>query len=225
MKKPLIRRIGYIILILTALFVLSLYAMAYLMSETRNPVGTLLTVIALDISGLAIASLHLGELKIDEHSILWENERVFVSHGLPHCISYPFHLEKPSVINGYVSGTKGPYEFFLTEFFGTSEENIEISRNLQTDFVVRPKIFVKGKGPGENVQAKSIIGPISLPSGNYAFRFGRHTGEIDAIFSLEKTVRKKAYENLYAFGLTVFEVAIPVLITGVISLAFGTLVS
>jgi len=96
----------------------------------------------------------------------------------------------------------------------------EVCTRLSTDPVVRPKTYLKGKGPGQ-----SIIEPLNLPPGNYALRFGKHTSEIDALFSLKKTVRKKPHENYYAFGLTLLEVGVPVLITGVISLGFGTFVS
>jgi len=220
MKKYPAWRIAAIILYNAALFAFSLYAIVYLYDVTGNPVGTILTVIACEITGLGIGLLYLGNLEIDEHSFLWENERVFASHGTPSGLSYPFHLEKPSVVNGNVSGTTGPYEFFLTEFFGTSEEMFEVCTRLSTDPVVRPKTYLKGKGPEE-----STIGPLSLPPGNYALRFGKHISEINASFSLKKTVRRKPHENLYAFGLTLLEVGIPVLITGVISLGFGTFVS
>ena len=205
---------------LVVLFSLSVYLIAHVIITTHNPVGAMLTVIGIDITVVGMVLAYFGNVQIDEHSVLWENERVFASQGIPECISYPFHLEKPSVINGDVSGTTGPYEFFLTEFFGTSEEAVEMSPHLQHALVVRPKTYLKGKGPDKN-----IIESISLPPGNYALRFGKHISEIQASFSLKKTVRRKPHENLYEFGLTLLNVGVPVLITGTISLAFGTFVS
>ena len=205
---------------LVVLFSLSVYLIAHVIITTHNPVGAMLTVIGIDITVVGMVLAYFGNLEIDEHSVLWENERLRSSQTIPQCISYPFHLEKPSVIDGDVSGTKGAYEFFLTEFFGTSEEMVEMSARLETALVVRPKTYQKGEG-----QEKRIIGPISLPLGNYALRFGKHIGEIEASFSLKKTVRRKPHENLYEFGLTLLNVGVPVLITGTISLAFGTFVS
>lgn len=213
-------KIVIIVLSLVAILLWIMWFMAALIVETGNVVGAILTVVACTIVGSGMGLLYFGSLEVDEHSVLWENERVFASHRTPEGISYPFHLEKPSVVSGNVSGTSGPYEFFLTEFFGTSQEMSEVGMRLMRGQVVRPKTYLKGKGPEQN-----NIGPLSLPPGNYALRFGKHISEMNASFSLKKTVRKKPHESLYAFGLTLLEVGVPVLITGVISLGFGTFVS
>lgn len=224
MKQRLVWRIVIAGIYLAILFAIGFYAIAHLFTPIVNPVGAILTTIACAIIGLGIAFLYLGNLEVDETSTLWENEQVSVLSGIPKGISYPFHLEKPSIINGTVSGTKGG-EYFLTDFFGTSEETIAILTTSKTDFVVIPKIHENAKCVGETGNELIIIGSLSLPPGNYALRFGKHTGEIEASFSLKKTVRKKPHENLYAFGLTLLEVGVPVFITGVISLGFGTFVS
>lgn len=104
--------------------------------------------------------------------------------------------------------------------FGTEEETSEISTHYGTGWVVKPRTYLKGKGLEERT-----IGPLTLPPGNYALRFGRFSGDMKASFSLKKTVSNKPYETLYASGLTLLQVGVPLLITGVISLSFGTLVS
>ena len=214
MKRPLVWRIVSIIISLAVLFALTLYGGALLFNVTGNPVGTILTVIACVIVGLGTGLLYLGNLEVDEHSVLWENERVFASNRTPETISYPFHLEKPSVITGHVSGTSGPYEFFLAEFLGIH------ARQFETRYALRPQIYLRGEGPRE-----VDIRPLSLPSGAYVLRFEGYPREIKTSFTLRKTVRKKPHENYYAFGLTLLEVGVPILITGVISLGFGTFVS
>ena len=206
------RRIAYAMTFFVALFALTVYWTVYSVATTGNRVGTILTTIGLIVIGLAVVFAYYGSLEIDEHSVLWQKEKVYASHGAPEWLLYPFHLEEPSVVRGNISGTTGPYKFFLTEFYGTAEEM------YQGPQIVKPRTYLKGKG-----LEKSDIGPLGLPPGNYVLKFGEYR-ELEALFSLKKTVRKKPYEEYYGVGLTLLEVGIPVLITGVISLAFGTLV-
>ena len=214
------KRILLVLVFYTGLFIVVFAWTVLAIVTTGNRVGAVLTTIGAFLTGLGIVLAYYGNLETDEESVLWEKENVYASHGQPRSISYPFHLQKPSVISGNITGRAGPYEFFLTEFFGTQGEMIDVSLSLETDLVVRPKIYLKGKGP-----RKSTIEPLSLPPGSYALRFGKHTATIEATFSLKKTVRIKPYENLHDFGLTFMRVGLPILITGVISLAFGTFVS
>ena len=97
---------------------------------------------------------------------------------------------------------------------------VDVALDTRSDLMVKPKTHVKGRGP-----AKSIIGPLTLPRGDYALRFGKHSGFMEATFSLKKVVRVKPHENLYEFGLTLLQIGVPIFITGVISLGFGTFVS
>lgn len=220
MKRRLVWRIIIVGIYLGIVFAVGFFVLAYAVSSVVNLVGAALTTIACAIVGLGIAFLYLGSLEENEEFILWENERVKVSRGERRGFSFPFSLASESIIKGDISGEAGPFDFFLTEFYGYSEEKIEgFGIYPQDQFVIRPRIFVKGKG---SAQTKSNIGPISLPKGNYALRFDLHSGLIDAKFSLKKTVSKKPHEKLYDFGLTLLEVGVPILITGIISLGFGT---
>ena len=166
MEKKLIIKIGLILSVLVSFIATIIWAMLILTVTTQNFIGAILTVVACSLTGFGMFLLYIGNREVDEYAILWENEIVKSSHFFPDTMSYPFHLDKPAIINGVVSGRSGPYEFVLTEFFGTEEEMIELSRVQQPDFVVRPKVYAKGDGPKE-----SSIGPLNLPIGNYAIKF------------------------------------------------------
>lgn len=202
--------------LLATILVSSLYGISLLYFETGNLAGALLTVVAISITGVGLILSFLGTKEVDEKATLWKNEKVIFHLGNVDPIYYPFHLDKPSMIEGSVVGISGPYSYHITEFFGTEEE-------MSFNSVVSPKIHFNGKGPNENSQIPDIIGPINLPQGNYALKFALITRKVETNFSLMKTIRRKPHESFYSFGLTLLEVGVPVLITGIISLIFGNL--
>jgi hypothetical protein len=218
------RKQGLGLLIIAAGVVVGLTVSFYLMTElyimTGNPVGSILTVVGFSITYFGFAFLYVGNLEEDETSILWENEHVY-SH--PRGVGlgstwYPFHLEKASVITGFVTGTSGPYDVIISDYFDIIE-----SMARAPYIKIKPQIHLNGEGM-KNSKNLFKIEHLPLPSGTYVLQFENYP-VIDASFTLKKTVRKKPHEKLYDFGLTLLEVGVPVLITGAISLGFGTFVS
>lgn len=212
-KKKLLRRWILVFIYYIGATITIIIGAIFLIAFTRNPVGIILSISGGFIFLLGCGFIYMGNQEIDEPFSLWENEKVFASHTTLETISYPFHLEKPSVIKGHVSGTSGPYQFICSEFFGTNSER------SRTDVdAVRPKTYLRGKGP-----EKTDIGPLSLPSGTYVLWFGDYR-QIEASFTLNGTYRKKPYENIYNLGLTLLQIGIPIFITGSIFLGYGTMI-
>jgi hypothetical protein len=220
MNKKKIFLIGILIMLFLTVVSFSSWLVAVIYATTKNDIGALLSLISFAIITIGFIMLYLGSLSEEDCSILWENENVVVPRGQTKCVSYPFHLDEQSVIKGVIIGRVGPYECVISEFFGTPEEMLQLTNKTYVEHYVRPKIHYQIKGPSDASQEK--IGPIELPQGNYVLMFGILSGVMDSRFSLTKIVRKRPYENLYSFGLTLLEVGVPVLITGMISLAFGT---
>ena len=48
---------------------------------TGNRVGTVLTTIGAFVTILGLSLAYYGNLETDEESVLWENEKVYASHG------------------------------------------------------------------------------------------------------------------------------------------------
>ena len=211
-KKPLKRWI-FVLLYYIGMIIAIFYGTIILIALTGNAVGIILSISGGFILLLGCGFIYIGNQEVDEPFSLWENEKVFASHGTPETISYPFHLEKPSVVKGHVSGTTGPYEFVLAEFFRTDSE-----RSRTNVDAVRPKTYLKGKG-----LEKTDIGPLSLSPGTYVLWFGEYR-EIEASFTLNGTYRKKPYESIYHLGLTLLQIGVPIFITGSIFLGYGTMI-
>lgn len=181
---------------------------------TRNPVGSMLFLSGALIFVLGGSLTVIGNREVDETSFLWKDEKV-VYKGTPelsHEKSYPFHLGKPSTIMGEVSGKAGPYEFVIADLFGSGQK-------LHALDELKPRIHMKGKRGIEKIK----IGPLNLPPGDYVLRFEEFP-QIVASFTITETIRMKPYESFYQLGLTLLEVGIPIFITGVVSLGYGTLV-
>lgn len=180
-----------------------------LIARTQNPVGSTLWLAGVCIAMLGGALTVIGNHGIDETSSLWEDEKVYASQRMIQSVSYPFRLERPCLIGGSISGRVDPFEFVLEEFFGETY-------GISVDWI-KPKVHLKGEGPKE-----IDIKPVSLPPGSYTLRFEKYPQKIEAFFTLTKTYRKKPYESFYHLGLTLLEVGIPILITGAVSLGFGS---
>lgn len=212
-KKPLKRWI-FVLLYYIGMIIAIFYGTIILIALTGNAVGIILSISGGFILLLGCGFIFIGNQEVDEPFSLWENEKVFASHRMPETISYPFHLEKPSVVKGHVSGTTGPYEFVLAEFFGTDE------RYDKARYAVRPRIYRKSRSTRT---LKFNIKPLSLPPGNYVLWFGNYR-ELEASFTLNGTYRKKPYENIYHLGLTLLQIGVPIFITGSIFLGYGTMI-
>ena len=198
--------------------VIIFYLIDGLIAKGFNPAGVILFASGVFISSFGFLSILYGNQEVDEPFSLWENESVIISQqqGKPERVLYPFRLETPSMIKGHVSGER-VRKFILAEFFGAIE-------NVSRDNIVRPKTYLEKKGPPDSGGKEISFGPFRLPSGTYVFQFGEIVNEIKASFTLKGTYRKKPYEYLYHLGLTLSEIGVPILITGLISIGYGVLV-
>jgi hypothetical protein len=145
---------------------------------------------------------------------LWENEQV--SYFRPTYIrssggqepnlqnpSYVFSLQHPSLVKGKVSGTVGPFSFYICEYFDA---------NITPANLSKPKIFYEAKDdlPNKNFE-------LEMPLGNYCVFFVCGTREVRATFSLTEEHYIKPYARWFSVGQTMWEVGIPLLITGLVS--------
>jgi hypothetical protein len=154
---------------------------------------------------------------------LWNNEQV--SYFRPTYIrssggqeqplknpSYVFSLQHPSLVKGNVLGTTGPFNFYIYEYFDANITPTNLSKS---------KIFYEAKSlPRDDFKGDFKF---ELPSGNYCVFFdcGKiavSTKEIRATFSLIEEHYTKPHVRWFSVGQTMWEVGIPILITGLVSL-------
>jgi len=191
-----------------------------LIARTKNPVGGILFLVGIFIFVLGFSLTVIGNREVEDTLSLWRDERLSVHKGMQSisAVVYPFHLESPSTIRLVVSGKAGSdsFDLALTDSFATAE----VASVLEGMRVVRPKIHFKDRWK----KGEITVGPLNLPPGSYTLKFENYPLQIEASFSLKETHRTKPYESFYHLGLTLLEVGIPIFITGIVSLGYGTLV-
>ena len=211
-------RVVFGVIFIVVCIILMIYITSYLIAIGLNSAGVILFGSGVFISLFGFMCILYGNQEVDEPFSLWENESVIIPlyQGKPERVSYPFRLENLSVIEGHVSGEIFN-KFILAEYFGRIE-------SVSRDDIVKPKTYLEEKGPPVKGGNKIPVGPLRLPSGTYVFQFSEIVNELKASFTLKGTYRKKPYENFYNLGLTLSEIGVPILITGLISLGYGILV-
>lgn len=198
-------------------FIIMFFFGSSLIAKTKNPVGCILFLVGIFIFVLGGSLTVIGNREIKETLSLWRDERLSVHKAMQSIstVVYPFHLESPSTIELVVSGKagSGSFDLALTDSFATAE----VASVLEGMRVVRPKIHFKDRWK----KGEITVGPLNLPPGSYALKFENYSA-IEASFILKETHRTKPYQSFYHLGLTLLEVGIPIFITGIVSLGYGT---
>jgi len=177
--------------------------------------GMLLTTIGFFIFVIGALLMMIASRKETVCEPLWENEQVFyerpryhrVSGGEKVVIQYPryvFSLQYPSLVKGEIFSTKGPYTFYIHEYFGPHITPEELSK---------PKVCYKQRTTAAQKESFELI----LSPGCYGISF-LDTTLLEAKFSITECHDIKPYEKWFGLGQTLWEVGIPVLITGLVLL-------
>jgi hypothetical protein len=117
--------------------------------------------------------------------------------------SYLFSLQHPSLVKGTVTETEGSFELYICEYF---------------DFRITPTSLSKSKILYEAKSEDLKPFQLEMPPGNYWAFFFCKLANTRAKFSLTECHQIKPHKQWFSIGQTLWEVGIPVLIVGLVSL-------
>jgi hypothetical protein len=176
-----------------------------------NLEGLLLSIIGSTVFVIGAIMMMIAGKKKTVCTQLWKNERVrspsyIRSSGgqeppFQHP-SYLFSLQHLSLVKGTVTMTGGPFEFYICEYFDFRITPVGLSKS---------KIYYRGNS--------SDLKPFELkmPAGDF-WVFFSGSGNTEAELSLTECHDIKPYGKWFNIGQTLWEVGIPVLIVGLVSL-------
>jgi hypothetical protein len=117
--------------------------------------------------------------------------------------SYLFSLQYPSLVKGAVTETEGSFELYICEYFDSRISPISLSKS---------KILYEAKS--EDLKPFQL----EMPPGNYWAFFFCKSANTRGKFNLTECHQTKPHRQWFSIGQTLWEVGIPVLIVGLVSL-------
>lgn len=177
-----------------------------------NLEGLSLTIISFAVFVIGAIMIIIAGKKKTVCTTLWKNERVRPPSYIKTTgsqepdfqhPSYLFSLQHPSLIKGAITETMGPFKFYICEYFDFHITPIALSK---------PKIYYEAKS--EDLKPFEL----EMPPGNYWAFFFCKSANTRAELTLTECHHIKPYKKWFNIGQTLWEVGIPVLIVGLVSL-------
>jgi len=176
----------------------------------------MLTFIGFSIFLIGMILIYIGNHSIEKRKVLADEIQVSraIGQSTP---QYIFTIENPSRLEGEIPGYgTGEFNLYVIPHYGDPNlGDVDLWYRQSLD------VYCHLKGPSQTALESQSFG-CNLSEGRYCILFVP-TGnvEIKTTLSLTQIYREKPYENWFGLGQTLWEVGIPIMITGLVGLLFA----